>query len=121
MGRFLVRITIIFISLYFIYSCYLAQYKGVDVLDDWYSVLLLAIIVIYSFSEGKYHCRYIKFLAVSILISDTLTRLDNAYNFLSVTAHNLIPIFVIALGITVSLILAIHHFYKVTKLKRKRL
>lgn len=121
MGKFLVRITIIIVAIYYIYACYLAQYKALDILFDYHPILFELIVVVYCFSEGKYHCRYIKFLAVSILISDTLTRLDNAYNFLSVTAHNLIPIFVIALGIIVSLTLAIHHFYKVRKLKRKRL
>lgn len=121
MGRFFVRITVIIIAVYYIYACYIAQYKGIDILYDYHPILFETIVVVYCFSEGKYHCRYIKFLAVSILISDTLTRLDNDFNFLSVTAHNLIPIFVIALGITISLTLAIHHFYKVIKLKRKRL
>ena len=60
-----------------------------------------------------------KYTALAILFSDTLSRLDNSFNFLSVTAHNLIPIGILALGIGTSITLAIRHFYQVTKLRQK--
>lgn len=120
MGKFLVRITIVITAVYLTISYCLAQFVGIDILDDWYSVLFECITVVYCFSEGKYHCKYMKYTAISILFSDILTRVDNEFDFLSVYAHNLIPIGILALGITTSITLAFRHFYKVNKIKRLR-
>jgi hypothetical protein len=120
MGKFLVRITVILVSIYFVLCYLIAQLYGEDIMDDWYSVLFEIIIVVYAFSEGKYHCRYLKYTAITLPIADLLTRSDNAYNYLSVTAHNLIPIGIIALGIATSLTLAIRHFIQVIRLRNER-
>lgn len=121
MGKFLVRLTLIGVTIYFIFAFLIAQYLGVDILLDFHIVPFELVTVVYCYSENKYHCKHIKHLSVAILLSDTLSRLDNHLDFLSVTAHNLIPIGILALGIATSLTLAFRHFYKVTKLKRKRL
>lgn len=120
MGKFLVRITVILVSLYFVLCYLIAQLYGEDIMDDWYSVLFEMIVVVYAFSEGKYHCRYLKYTAITLPTVDLLTRLDNSYDLLSVTAHNLIPIGIIALGIATSITLAIRHFIQVTRLRNER-
>lgn len=120
MGKFLIRITIVFMALYLVLSYVIAQFFFIDILGNWYIVLLETCIVVYCFSEGKYHCKYLKFSALSLLVVDTLTRLDNTFNFLSVNTHNLIPIAILALGIGTSITLAFRHFYKVNKLRNKR-
>jgi hypothetical protein len=61
-----------------------------------------------------------KYTALSILLADTLTRFDYLFNFMSVTAHNLIPIGILAIGIGTSITKAIMHFVRVVKLKNKR-
>jgi hypothetical protein len=119
MGKFLVRVTIVFTSLYLLLSYLLAQLGGIDILKDGYSILFELCVVVYAYSEGKYHCKHIKHTALAILLSDTLTRLDNTYNFLSVTEHNLIPIVILAVGMSVSIISALHHFYRVIKLRKQ--
>lgn len=120
MGKFLVRITIVFIALYLVLSFIIAQFFFIDILGNWYIILFETCVVVYCFSEGKYHCKYLKFSALSLLVVDTLTRLDNTFNFLSVTAHNLIPMAILALGIGTSITLALRHFYKVNQLRNKR-
>lgn len=120
MGKVLVRLTVVMVSLYLALSYLIAQLHGEDILDDWYIVLFETIIVVYAFSEGRYHCRYLKYTAITLPIVDLLTRLDNSYDFFSVTAHNLIPIGIIALGIATSLTLAIRHFIQVTRLRNER-
>lgn len=119
MGKFLVRITIVFVSLYFIISHIVAQCLGLDIVHDFYVLLFELCVVVYAYSEGKYHCKHIKHTALAILLSDTLTRLDNTYNFLSVNEHNLIPIVILAVGMSVSIISALHHFYRVIKLRKQ--
>lgn len=119
MGKFLVRITTILVATYFVLSYILAQFLGIDVLDYCYTLLFELIVVIYSFSEDRYHCRYLKTTMLGIFFADLTTHLDYFFNFLSVTAHNLIPLSFVTLGVVCSVYLAISHFIKVRKLKRK--
>lgn len=118
MGKFLVRITIVFVSLYFLISNILAQRLGIDIVHDFYVLLFELCVVVYAYSEGKYHCKHLKHTALAILLSDTITRLDNTYNFLSVNEHNLIPIVLLALGMTISTTSAFRHFYRVKQLRK---
>lgn len=120
MAKFLVRITIVLVSLYFILAFIVSQIFGVDIIYNTYILLFELCVVVYTFSEGKYHCKYMKYTALSILLADTLTRFDYLFNFVSVTAHNLIPIGILAIGIGTSITKAIMHFVRVVKLKNKR-
>jgi hypothetical protein len=118
MGKFLVRVTIIIVAVYMILGYVLAQWGGVNIHENWYISLFELIVVIYCYSEGKYHCKYIKWLALALLLSDTLTRLDFSFNFLSADAANLIPISIFATSIFIIICQAIRHFYRVIKVKR---
>lgn len=120
MGRFLVRITIVLVALYLVLSYAIAQFIGVDILTPYYNVLFELCVVIYAFSEGKYHCKYIKYTALAILFADILTYADNYYDFLTVEAHNLIPVFIITSGILTGVTLAIKHYINVRKIKKQR-
>ena len=84
MGKFIVRITIIITSIFMIISYLSAQLFGIDIFSDWYIVMFELCVTIYCYSEGKYHCKYIKHLSLAILLSETITRLDNYFDFLSV-------------------------------------
>ena len=117
MAKSAVRMTICLTAIYFILCCIFAQLFGIDILSSTYTLLFELCVVIYTFSEGKYHCKYMKYTALSILLADTLTRLDYLFDFMSVTAHNLIPIGILAIGITISITKAFNHFYRVLKLK----
>ena len=120
MGKFLVRITVAFVAIYFIVVFLCGQIFGVNIFDSTYIILFELCVVVYTFSEGKYHCKYMKYTALSIFLADTLTRLDYMFNFMSVSAHNLIPIGILALGIGTSITKAIMHFVRVMKLKKKK-
>lgn len=117
MGKFLVRITIVTVTIYQIIAYLIAELTGVDILTGNHILLFELCVVVYTFSEGKYHCKYMKYTALSILLADTLTRLDYMFDFMSVTAHNLIPIAILAIGIGTSITKAFIHFYRVIKLK----
>ena len=118
MGKFLVRVTIIIVAVYMILGYILAQWWGINIHENWYISLFELIVVIYCYSEGKYHCKHLKWLAAALLLSDTLTRLDFSFNFLSADAANLIPIGIFATSIFIMLYQAIRHFYQVSRLKR---
>lgn len=119
MGKLLVRLTIVIVGVYFVLAYIVAQTMGIDIQGDWYTSLFALIIAVYTHSEGRYHCAYLKYSATAIFVCDLLTRLDNTFNFLPITAHNLIPIAILALGLGTSITLAIRHFYKVIQLNKK--
>lgn len=120
MGKAVVRISVIAVTIYFVAAYLCAQFLGIDILNDYHSIPFEICVVVYALSEGVYHCRYLKYTAITLPIVDLLSRLDNSYDFLSVAAHNLIPIGIIALGIATSLTLAIRHFIQVTRLRNER-
>lgn len=118
MGKFFVRVAIIVVAIYMMLGYILAQWWGVNIHKNWYISLFELIVVIYCYSEGKYHCKHLKWLAAALLLSDTLTRLDFSFNFLSADAANLIPISIFAASIFIIICQAIRHFYRVIKVKR---
>lgn len=120
MGKFIVRLTIIFTAMYFVLACIVAQLFGVDIITNLYTIPFELCVVVYSFSEGKYHCKYIKYTALAILLSDVISQLDNYYDFLSIETHNAIPIYLIALGIFIGVYKAIKHYAAVIKIKKAR-
>lgn len=120
MGKVVVRLTVMFTALYLTLSYLIAQFLGVDILRPYYNLLFELCVVIYTFSVGKYHCKYMKYTALSIMVADVLTLIDNAIDFMSVNAHNIIPIAVISGGVITSSTLAMMHFYKVRKLNKER-
>jgi hypothetical protein len=117
MGKFFVRITIVLVAIYFIVSYYMAQFYGTDILYNSYTLLFELCVLMYTFCEGKYHCKFIKWTMLSIFISDVISHLDYYIDFIPVGIYNYVCSFVLFFGFGTSLTLAIKHFYKVNKLK----
>lgn len=119
-AKFLVRFTILFVTLYFIITYVLAQFFGVSYFNDFYVVLLELCLCVFCTVQGNYHCKYMRYLAWGSFSSDTLTRADNSLDFLSVDAHNLIPLAIIVISVITTLILAVRHFIRTTKVKNNK-
>lgn len=92
MGKAVVRISVIAVTIYFVIAYLCAQFLGIDILNDYHSIPFEICVVVYAFSGGKYHCRYLKYTAITLPIVDLLTRLDNSYDFLSVAPTTLFPL-----------------------------
>ena len=119
MDKLLVRLFVVFTSLYLIHTYIMAWY-GVECFSDSYIVMAeLAICVVMS-SQGKYHCKYMRFTAYGLTASDSVTRIDNAYDILSVDAAIVLPLSLIMCSVTISFVLALRHYYRLLKLKHKK-
>lgn len=119
MDKFTTRITIILVSVYFLVSYILAQF-GIDILTSSYVLLFELCTVSYTFCSGNYHCKYMRWTALSILIVDIINHTDYYFNYIPISVFNIIPIFILALGMGASLTLAIKHFSRINKIKRAR-
>lgn len=120
MAKFATRLTIILVSIYFLIGLLLSYFCGIDIIYHSYILLFELCVVCYTFLNGKYHCRYIRWAALSIFSCDTINHLDFYLNFLEVDEHFYISIVILSLGLGTSTFMALHHFHKVGKIKRKR-
>ena len=118
MDKLLVRLFVVFTTLYFIHA-YIFAWFGIECFSDAYIVMAeLAICVVMS-SQGKYHCKYMKFTAYGLTASDSVTRIDNAFDILGVEASIILPLSLVMCSVTISFVLALRHYYRVLKLKSK--
>lgn len=119
MDKLLVRLFVVFTALYFV-NTYIMSWFGVECFSDAYIVIAeLAICVVMS-SQGKYHCKYLRHTAYGLTASDSITRIDNALDILSVEASIILPLSIVMCSISVSFVLSLIHYYKVLKLKSKK-
>ena len=56
MGKLIVRLVVAVTSIYFLIAFSFAQLLGVDILNDYHSLAFELCVVVYCYSEGKYHC-----------------------------------------------------------------
>lgn len=118
MDKMFVRLFVVFTALYLIHTYIMAWY-GVECFSDAYIVMAeLAICVVMS-TQGKYHCKYMKFTAYGLTASDSVTRIDNSFDILGVEASIILPLSLIMCSVTISFVLALRHYYRVLKLKSK--
>ena len=118
MDKLLVRLFVVSTALYLIHTYIMAWY-GVECFSDAYIVMAeLAICVVMS-TQGKYHCKYMRFTAYGLTASDSVTRIDNAFDILGVEASIILPLSLIMCSVTISFVLALRHYYRVLKLKSK--
>ena len=118
MDKLFVRLFVVFTALYLIHT-YIMAWFGVECFSDAYIVMAeLAICVVMS-SQGKYHCKYMKFTAYGLTASDCITRIDNAFDILCVEASIILPLSLVMCSVTISFVLALRHYYRVLKLKSK--
>ena len=118
MDKLFVRLFVVFTALYLIHT-YIMAWFGVECFSDAYIVMAeLAICVVMS-SHGKYHCKYMKFTAYGLTASDSVTRIDNAFDILGVEASIILPLSIVMCSVTISFVMALRHYYRVIKLKSK--
>ena len=118
MGKLLVRLFVVFTAVYFVHT-YIMAWLGAECFSDTYIVFAEVVICFVMSSQGKYHCKYLKHTAYGLTANDCITRIDNAFDILSVEASITLPLSIVMCSISVSFVLALRHYYRVLKLKSK--
>ena len=119
MSKFIVRLTVISVAIYLI-LCYFSEVLfGVDIwFQDYYLLFELCVCLCIS-KQGVYHCKFIKYTAYGILISDSLVCIDNHFDIFLVNFMVFAPAIIIAIGLLTTTTLALRHYIKVRKIKRR--
>ena len=118
MDKLFVRLFVVFTALYLIHT-YIMAWLGVECFSDAYIVMAELSICVVMSSHGKYHCKYMKFTAYGLTASDSVTRIDNAFDILGVDASIILPLSLVMCSVTISFVLALRHYDRVLKLKSK--
>ena len=117
MSKLFVRLTIVIIALYFV-ICHIAMMVWQIYLWSHVYVILLELCVCLCLTaQGTYHCKFIRWTAYAICLTDIIVSADSIFDFLSYTMSAVIPIVVLTLGLSATLTLSIRHYIKVKRLK----
>ena len=119
MDKLAVRLFVVFTALYFV-NTYIMAWFGIECFSDAYIVFAEVAICIVMSSQGKYHCKYLRHTAYGLAASDCITRVDNAFDILSVDASIILPLSIVMSSVTISFVLALSHYYRVLKLKSSK-
>lgn len=120
MNKFIVRITIFYCTLYFLYVLYYV-WNGINVFDDTYKLLLEYCLFVLAKEHPKYHCRFARFLALNLFATESITYVDNEYCIFENAETMLIVLSSMwVISVITTLILAVRHFIRATKIKNKK-
>lgn len=124
MDKFIVRSAAILVNLYIPVVMFYA-YNGVDISDFDYlfnsSVMLGIVLTVLSHTQGKCHCKWMRFLCYNSTAVPTVGFIDSKYILFE---DAMMFIYVISalwvITIIATIILAINHFRRVRKVKKSR-
>lgn len=124
MDKFIVRLSAILINIY-VPVTFLFAINGIDisVYDYWFSTSIMFGIVlsVLSYSQGKYHCKWMRGLCYNGISVPSICYLDASCNMFSDNIEFIIGLASIwSLGILYTLYEAITHFRKVKRLTKGR-
>ena len=119
MDRLLVRVLPIILNLYVIVAISMAWFGyDISIYDYWFSCpitmgVLLSVLVNV---QGKYHCKWMRYLCYNLVFVPSVTYLDSAYLLFDDAYVYLIVITSsMALAILATIVLSIRHFHLVRK------
>lgn len=118
MSKLAIRLSVISVALYLI-LCYVVEVLfDINIWSQTYYLLFELCTCLCISKQGVYHCRFIKYTAYGILISDTLVCANNIFDFLPINWTVYLPPILISAGLMTTTTLAIRHFIKVQRLKK---
>lgn len=118
MSKFTVRFTVIAVALYLI-LCYIIEMAvHINIWSQTYYLMFELCTCLCISKQGVYHCKFIKWTAYGILISDTIVCADNLFDIFYADFIVLVPPIIISIGLITTTTLAIKHFIKVKRLKK---
>lgn len=123
MDKFIVRFSILALNAYMLIVLAFA-FNGVDISAYDYiftdSVLFGIVLTTLSHVQGKYHCKWIRALCYDLIAIPTINFIDaKFYLFTEIEYCIYAYCIIIGLSILITIYLAINHFRKVKRLKRK--
>lgn len=119
MGKLTIRISVLIVAIYFIIY-YALLFWEIDIWSQTYHLLFELCTCLCISKQGIYHCKFIKWTAYGILLSDTIVCLDNVFDIFPVGFIVFVPVAIIICGLFTTTILSFRHYIRVKRLKKMR-
>jgi len=119
MSKLFIRLTILFVAIYMGLCHIIAVAYGINLWSHTYTVLFELCVCICISVQGKYHCKYMRWTAYGICLSDAMVSADELFDFLPYNCIVFLPVALVGIGLLTTITLAIIHYIKVRKLKRR--
>lgn len=124
MDKFIVRASIILLNLYMLVVLLFAL-DGIDVsIYDYLftnSMLFGIVLTTLVHAQGKYHCKWIRFLCYDLIFIPIINYTDAKYClFMSIESCIYTYCIIVGFSILITLILAINHFRKVRRIIKQK-
>ena len=119
MSKLLIRLTVVGVAIYLVICYSIAMVFGIDIWSQTYYLLFELCVCLCISRQGVYHCKYIKYTAYGIFLSDSIVCIDNITNAFYTPYFAFIPLTIISLGLLTTTTLALRHYHRVRKLKRQ--
>lgn len=120
MSKLVIRLTVVGVALYLVMCYAIAMLFGIDIWSQTYYLLFELCVCLCISKQGVYHCRYIKYTAYGIFLSDSIVCIDNFTDAFPAPYLAFIPLILIVAGLLTTTTLAIKHFIRVRKIKKIR-
>ena len=119
MSKFALRVSILLVSLYML-ACYILMLtSSINLWSHTYTVIFELCLCLCISAQGNYHCKYMRWTLYGITIADTLTSIDELFDIVPYTIIAYAPAIVITLGLLTTTTLAIRHYFKVRRFKKR--
>ena len=118
MSKIFIRLTILLVAIYFIVCHICAILWQINLWSHTYTILFEICVCLCISSQGKYHCKFIRWTAYAICLTDILVSVDELFDILPYTFAVVIPFIVLSVGLIITTTLAIKHYIKVKRLKK---
>lgn len=120
MDKLVIRIAIILVAFYLIICYVVAILFPINLWrQDYYLLFELCVCLCIS-KQGVYHCKYLKYTAYAILISDSLVCLVNHTGFIDDYYISSSALLIMIIGLLITMTKAIRHYRKVLSIKKMK-
>lgn len=119
MSKLFIRLTVLFVAIYMVICHIAAVVWQINLWSHTYTVLFEICVCLCITAQGKYHCKFMRWTAYAITLNDALLSADEMFDFIPYSLIIVLPIIIITLGLLTTTTLAIRHYIKVRKIKRR--
>ena len=118
MGKLFIRLSIILVSIYMILCYSVCLIWDINLWSHTYVVLFEICVCLCLTAQGTYHCKFIKWTAYGITLSDALVSIDELFDIFPYTIIVFLPLLLTILGLSTTTFLAVRHYIRIKRLKR---
>ena len=121
MDKLVIRIVIILVAFYLIICYIMAIVFPINLWRQDYYLLFEMCVCLCISKQGVYHCKYIKYTAYAILMSDSFICLTTHVQIVDMYSAALISSLIIIIGLLITVTKAIRHYRKVLSVRKKNI